>query len=179
MAESQRGGSRDNVDGLPDFQVNLDRRGIADLLHAPDVVDRIDRLCSGGDGQQQPKEWERVGMFVRRYSATTRPWMPFHCDGNAYTANIALSVSSDHEGGTLLCLVGGGVHACVRTLGTATVHGGGVCHAVTPVTAGTRYALLVFFHDTVSDTGAGVPAWGNKPTDEMSSKKRHAGIQEL
>lgn len=187
MAESQHGGSRDNVDGLPDFQVNVDRRGIEELFHESDgaaFIDRFDGLLHGADGIgqqcQTQKAWARIGMFVRRYSANTRPWMPFHCDGNAYTANVALSGSSNHEGGKLLCLVGGVVQACIRELGAATVHGGDVCHAVTPVTAGTRYALLIFFHEaaTSGDAGAATVMLAQGKSG-ASLQKRHAWIQEL
>jgi hypothetical protein len=148
MVESQLGGSRDNVDGLPDFQVNIERRELGTLLHASDDGGAIvDRLCTAGSFVQQNANWTRIGMFIRRYCPTTRPWMPFHTDGNIYTANVALSSPSDHQGGNLLCLVGGAVSMYERELGTATVHKGDVCHAVTPVSEGVRYSLLMFFHD--------------------------------
>jgi hypothetical protein len=192
MSECQQGGSRDNVDGLPDFQVNIDQTEMEHMLHGSDgatFIRRFDGLlrasdinsscpaplkaasatttrqaasCSGTGsledvqaGAGRPKKpnlprWSRVRMFVRRYSANTRPWFPFHCDNNAYTANVALSSASDHEGGALLCLAGGALQSCVRELGAATVHGGDVCHAVTPVTSGTRYALLIFFHEAAA-----------------------------
>ena len=164
MEDSQRGGTRDNVDGLPDFQVNLTLGQIEDLLQhekppsnggrpAEAFVERFAGLltacaasaaaavaaaavavaaataasavadsgvaiaangvaaanhgdCFGyrvetleaaasklriGTNSREAavKEWGRVGIFVRRYSASTRPWMPFHCDGNAFTANAS------------------------------------------------------------------------------------------
>ena len=221
MADSQRGGTRDNVDGLPDFQVNLTGRQIEDLLRnespplggggpAAGFTGRFEELlvsCAAaavaGEGESGslsltvergtrlaahslesvPKDWGRVGIFVRRYSASTRPWMPFHCDGNAFTANVALSGASEHEGGTLLCLVDGIVRAYERQLGSATVHGGAVCHAVTPVTAGTRYALLIFFHEIeTSDHAESAKATAEQQWEQQqqaASQQHHTGIQEL
>jgi len=178
MAESQLGGSRDNTDGLPDFQVNIDRRELEVLLHVSDGADIIDRLCARPDvGWCQMKEWARIGIFVRRYSQSTRPWMAFHTDGNAYTANVALSSSSDHTGGALLCLVGGSVCTCDRELGSATVHRGDVCHAITPVTSGTRYSLLIFFHDKESEHTAATSISQEIPLRQL--QQRHPGIQEM
>ena len=71
--------------------------------------------------------------------------MPFHVDGNSFTANIALTPPEAHEGGDLVALAAGACHKMPRRLGEATVHGGHVCHAVSPVTAGERYSLLMFF----------------------------------
>jgi hypothetical protein len=133
---------RDSVDGLPDFQINIERWDLGRLLN----FDIIQRLCAAENEWLKGKRWERIGIFVRRYSPSTRPCFPFHNDSNAYTANVALSNPTDHQGGTLLCLVAGAVRTCERGLGVATVHGNDVLHAVTPVTAGTRYALLIFFH---------------------------------
>jgi hypothetical protein len=137
--------ARDSVDGLPDFQINLGRWDLGRLLN----FDVVQHLCAAENEWLRGKQWERIGIFVRRYSPSTRPCFPFHKDSNAYTANIALSNPTDHQGGTLLCLVSGAVRTCERGLGVATVHGNDVLHAVTPVTAGTRYSLLIFFHERV------------------------------
>jgi len=145
-------GSRDNVDGLPDFQVNLSIGELRLLLHcdgesaARQVCD-LDRLAFGVACAGAP------GIFLRKYTNTCRPWMSFHFDSNAVTANIALSSSEEHEGGELLCLLGGTVQSFDRVAGSATVHRDDVCHAVRPVESGNRYALLVFYHesDTPSD----------------------------
>ena len=99
--------------------------------------------------------WERV-YCQRKYSSIylycafllTRNFSKLACTRGPTNQclrleQVALSAATEHEGGALLCLVGGAVTACARELGSATVHGGDVCHAVTPVTVGTRYALLV------------------------------------
>jgi hypothetical protein len=179
MASAQAGGSRDNVDGLPDFQINLDRRELANLLNngsADGSSDIVNRLCAAENDWFGGKDWARIGMFVRRYSPSTRPWFPFHTDSNAYTANVALSKSTDHQGGSLLCLVGGAVRACDRRLGVATVHSGDVLHAVTPVTAGVRYSLLIFFHGPKSTN---ITASVAEKCRIDAPLARHPGIQEM
>jgi hypothetical protein len=49
---------------------------------------------SGGGGGGGGSAFGRVGIFVRRYSAATRPFIPFHCDAAAFTANVALGAEA-------------------------------------------------------------------------------------
>lgn len=83
--------------------------------------------------------------FVRRYSLSTRPWIPFHPDRYELTINVALSADSNHKGGRLLGVFGGAVQPIERAEGEATVHNSSLLHGVTRMTSGTRYSLICFF----------------------------------
>lgn len=96
-----------------------------------------DRDCSVPDDPHQ--------IFIRRYSASTRPWCEFHHDRSKVTVNIALSADSTHTGGRLLAVLQGRVQRCERLEGTATLHASTLLHAVTRMTAGTRYSLILFY----------------------------------
>lgn len=132
----------DNVDGLPKFQVNLEERKLREVV-GHDGADRLLALPAVLFGLARPPALDSA--FIRRYTRETRSHMPFHVDGNSFTANIALTPPEAHEGGDLVALAAGACHKMPRRLGEATVHGGHVCHAVSPVTAGERYSLLMFF----------------------------------
>ena len=84
-------------------------------------------------------------VFVRRYSAETRPWIGFHCDRARCTVNVALADDADHCGGRLVAIVDGMACEIHRGHGEATVHSSRLCHAVTRMRAGTRYSLIAFF----------------------------------
>ena len=83
--------------------------------------------------------------FVRRYSADTRPFNPFHRDRYRVTINVALSAHEDYGGGHLLGVFDGHIHRMDRSEGDATVHNSDLVHAVSAVTTGTRYSLIMFF----------------------------------
>lgn len=136
----------DNTDRLPDFQVNIDfEDDLAAVIgrKARDGLRALPATAFGG----APARFERVGAFVRRYSADERPYMKFHADGNAFTANVALTPSDQHGGGDLVALYDSKCRVVDRTLGAASVHSGALCHGVAPLTQGRRYALLLFFHE--------------------------------
>ena len=61
------------------------------------------------------------------------------------TVNVALSDDASHEGGRLLGVFGGAVQPLLRAEGDATVHSCRLLHAVSAMTGGTRYALILFF----------------------------------
>ena len=84
-------------------------------------------------------------MISSRYSAETRPWIAFHPDAYEVTVNVALSDDASHEGGRLLGVFGGAVLPLLRAEGDATVHSCRLLHAVSAMTGGTRYALILFF----------------------------------
>mmetsp|Transcript_48580 Transcript_48580/g.96873 ORF Transcript_48580/g.96873 Transcript_48580/m.96873 type:complete len:119 (+) Transcript_48580:1242-1598(+) len=84
-------------------------------------------------------------IFVRRYTRDTRPYIGFHCDSAAVTANVACSDDENHSGGRLVCVVDGKVQTITRREGEATVHPSSVLHAVTAMQSGIRYSLIVFF----------------------------------
>lgn len=134
----------DNTDKLPDFQVNIDFDERLEALVGADEFRALRSLPSVVFGHQ--RGFERVGCFVRRYAADERPFMRFHIDGNAFTANVALSSSEDHVGGELVALYDSRCRAVPRRKGAATVHSGALCHAVSPLTSGVRYSLILFFH---------------------------------
>ena len=85
QALAERGsleGSRDNVDGLPDFQINISVSEMRILLHH--VGERVSRLVCDLDQVAFGKSCRGPpGIFLRRYTANSRPWMPFHTDSNA------------------------------------------------------------------------------------------------
>ena len=84
-------------------------------------------------------------MFVRRYSTSTRPWIPFHPDAYELTVNVALSADEAHGGGRLLGVFDGRIKPLSRREGDATVHSSRLLHAVTRMTHGTRYSLILFY----------------------------------
>ena len=82
--------------------------------------------------------------FVRRYSHDTRPYNPFHQDRFALTINVALSADDDHGGGCLLGVWNGQIARIERAEGEATMHSSELVHAVTMMTHGVRYSLILF-----------------------------------
>jgi hypothetical protein len=140
----------DSVDGAPDHQLVLSpaelRAAVGDA-----AVDRIWSLVSdfaaaaGPDEGQFPVEgWGSVKVLLRRYSAETRPWIPFHNDSARVTCNICL-VDDAVKGGKLVAVCGGEVLHLGRTAGDATIHSSSLLHAVTRVASGIRYSLVLFF----------------------------------
>ena len=104
------------------------------------VGDGADETDCEADAASELRE-----MFVRRYSVDTRPWNPFHTDAYELTANIALSPDDAHGGGVLLGVYDGQVQPILRGEGGATVHSSKLLHAVSRMTTGTRYSLILFF----------------------------------
>jgi len=88
----------------------------------------------------------RVEAFVRRYTKGTRPWNVFHKDRAAVTVNVALGDDLAHGGGRLLAVFDGALQEIVRQEGEATIHPSSLLHAVTSMTWGVRYSLILFFH---------------------------------
>ena len=157
----------DTVDGLPDWQVNLSRQRMRDLLGdatfdviARQLPARFDARSSstGRDDEEaalvpppmgaSAERLPRLAVyqaFVRRYTATTRPWFTFHTDSADLTANIALSADAGHAGGALLGLLEGTVQHIERGEGEATVHPSSLLHGVSRMRGGVRYSLIVFY----------------------------------
>ena len=111
----------------------------ADLIAPPTADDADEGPCWASSTLKLQE------MFVRRYSPGTRPWIPFHPDRYEITVNVALSADVDHSGGRLLGVFGGAVQELLRSEGEATVHSSSLLHAVTRMTGGTRYSLILFF----------------------------------
>ena len=139
----------DTVDGAPDHQLNIGLKELVSfvgheaaraLCALPGEFVRRTGTMAAKDVQVMPHE-----IFVRRYSGGTRPWNPFHNDRAALTVNVALSDDRAHGGGKLLAILDGEVRTIVRAEGEATVHDSRLLHAVTRVSHGVRYSLIIFF----------------------------------
>eukprot|EP00308_Calcidiscus_leptoporus_P000786 CAMPEP_0119357472 /NCGR_PEP_ID=MMETSP1334-20130426/5850_1 /TAXON_ID=127549 /ORGANISM="Calcidiscus leptoporus, Strain RCC1130" /LENGTH=526 /DNA_ID=CAMNT_0007371723 /DNA_START=186 /DNA_END=1766 /DNA_ORIENTATION=+ len=162
----------DSVDGLLNREVSLSLQQI-EMLVGRDAARRLRDLprrytalvgattCASqacreltsaaaeGDSGSTATNFQMTTCFLRRYSSDTFnhdvPWVAFHFDNAMVTVNIALSADSDVTGGKLLCAFGGAVQAVSRVEGEATVHSFEVCHGVTRMREGVRYAMIMFF----------------------------------
>lgn len=139
----------DSVDGCTDYQLNLDRAQLERLV-GKDSVTRLWKMAVAAVRRERRMndtigELEAHEIFARRYTPSTRPWFPFHKDRSECTVNVALSNDADHDGGRLLCLVDGKVCRMERGLGCATIHPSSLFHAVSRMTRGQRYSLIIFF----------------------------------
>lgn len=152
--DARRSVFRDSVDKMPEHQLDLRREELERLVGVPTVA-RLWRLpaqlaaqrgtseVGAPAGRSEPRY--RVELFVRRYSRGTRPLLNFHRDACAVTVNVALADDAAHEGGHLLAVLDDRVRLLSRAEGEATVHPSTVLHAVSGVTSGVRYSLLLFF----------------------------------
>lgn len=61
----------------------------------------------------------KLGVFLRKYSTDTRPFIPFHVDSNRWTGNVAINSDADYEGGNLLAVSGGKISTVERKVQTA------------------------------------------------------------
>ena len=66
-------------------------------------------------------------------------------DRSEITVNVALSDDAQHEGGRLIAIYDGEVRAIERREGEATLHPSSLMHAVSRMTSGKRYSLIIFF----------------------------------
>jgi len=150
----------DDVDGCPDWQVNLNsvkklqkilgsRAAIERLWKLPGILEASDSHETTSDLAFTEESFDRVGIFIRKYQRNGeagRPWMPFHRDGNDWTVNVAVNADSEYVGGNLLALHRNKLEVIERGEGDATCHRGSVFHAVSAMEKGTRYSLILFFH---------------------------------
>mmetsp|Transcript_44116 Transcript_44116/g.143525 ORF Transcript_44116/g.143525 Transcript_44116/m.143525 type:complete len:242 (-) Transcript_44116:43-768(-) len=157
----------DSVDGLLEYQLTLTSADFEELVGV-DAFARLNFLAAEAHAELQsplrpaaaaaaasaagiaasphPLTEEPHEIFVRRYSAATRPWVGFHFDRSSLTMNVALSDDQGLEGGALLAIVGGEVVRCDRAEGTATLHASTLLHAVTRVQGpAARYSLILFY----------------------------------
>ena len=133
----------DQVDGCPDWQVNISEKKLTKII-GNDAKDRLWKVPSNLD--PEAKSFDNVGVFIRMYQRGTRPWMPFHRDGNQWTVNVALNGSGDFVGGRLLALHNRELQVLERQEGDATCHNDSVFHAVSAIAEGPRYSMILFFH---------------------------------
>ena len=160
------------IDGALEWQLNLSPQRLADLIGA-DTVARLSAAAEDNLSQMRPAPLPAhsagascsqssppcplpcVWAYIRRYSATTRPWFQFHYDACRVTMNIALDDDESHCGGHLLAIIDDGpgppveaqpkLRRLKRSLGSAVLHGCQVPHAVTRIFSGVRFALILFF----------------------------------
>jgi hypothetical protein len=134
-------------------QLVLTRTALTEIVGAA-AVERLMALSPESDGgdsgtaaaTQHSPPWEPLAIFARRYAAVDGcPWCPFHFDVSSHTVNVALSDDSAHKGGRLLVVFDGRIHRLERREGCATVHPSSLLHAVSRMTAGVRYSLLILF----------------------------------
>jgi len=143
----ERSTAKDSVDRAAEHQRNVTAIELGQLIGV-EVVQRLWQLpIEFHIGQIfQRVEHFRVEAFIRRYSIDTRPWNGFHKDSAAVTVNVALADDVAHGGGRLLAVFDGAVQHILRHEGEATVHTSTLLHAVTSMTWGVRYSLILFFH---------------------------------
>ena len=150
----------DTVDSGPEHQLNLSREALERLIGSEEarklwrlpLYFRRWRRESGihstteiTDAEAECEAATLQECFVRRYSAETRPLLKFHADAYELTVNVALSSDAAHGGGRLLGLFNGSVQALERAEGGVTVHSSSLLHAVSRMTSGVRYALILFY----------------------------------
>ena len=139
----------DQVEGCPDWQVNISEKKLIRIIgiDARDRLWKVPSILEPDDASGAESEsFDRVGIFIRMYQRGTRPWMPFHRDGNHWTVNVALNRSDEFVGGRLLALHNRQLQIIERDEGDATCHNDSVFHAVSAITEGTRYSMILFFH---------------------------------
>ena len=134
----------DNVDGCPDWQVNISEKKLSKII-GKHAVDRLYQLPFRLDPHSFTPS--RVGIFIRMYQTNRRPWMPFHRDDNQWTVNVALNSDCEFKGGRLMALHGEKLQIVERKEGDATCHKGSVFHAVSSMREGIRYSMIMFFHN--------------------------------
>jgi hypothetical protein len=132
----------DSVDALPEHQLKLDHTSLKELVGA-DGYSRLMRLpveyvhaenaLLGGEPVEEAMALRFATLqeaFIRRYSAETRPWNPFHQDKARITVNVAVSSDAGHGGGRLVGVYNGALHTILRDEGEATVHSSELFHCV-------------------------------------------------
>lgn len=134
----------DDVDGCPDWQVNLSEHKLQKIV-GRDALERLWSVPRRLEGDES-LSFERVGVFIRMYRTSMRPWMPFHRDGNHWTVNVALNDDDEYRGGRLLALHDNQLQVIERQEGDVTCHRGRVFHGVSAMIDGTRYSMILFFH---------------------------------
>ena len=121
-----------------------DDEGMEEAVAAEAEAEQAPAASSSPAPPPAPSPLDAHEIFVRRYTADTRPWFPFHRDRSELTINVALADDELHGGGRLICLLDGAVKRVERTEGCATVHPSSFMHAVSRMTTGTRYSLIIF-----------------------------------
>ena len=141
--------SVDVMDGKSEYQVALQRSELEELIGVEETkaLWALPQLLE----ERKPKKSSLPNMWLatvslRKYAPDLRASLGFHIDSDYCTANICLSPTSAHTGGHLLVATGGRIKEVNRAEGDAILHVGDAAHAVTKVTAGERYSLLLFYN---------------------------------
>lgn len=139
----------DSVDDTPEYQVNISPEILTDLIGA-EATQKLLALPQHLTTSETPDTalYDHVNIFIRMYSKETRPFIAFHSDTCSYTANIALNANEDFKGGNLLVMKDGRLQIAERAVGAAVLHAGNVVHGVSQMEQGTRYTLILFFHQS-------------------------------
>ena len=95
-----------------------------------------------------------------------RAQIHFHHDSALLTCNVALTADGDHKGGRLIAVDEGKVQHCRCLEGTATLHASTLLHAVTRITSGARYSLILFYRRICPDAAHAL-AWCDAATMEL------------
>jgi hypothetical protein len=171
--DAQRDVTRDSVDNMAQHQLNIDADRLTALIGRPQVL-ALFRMADELLATQRAEANARaeatgrapsaatleatdaaeggfnVDGFVRRYTRETRAWIGFHHDVSTCTINVALSSDAEHAGGRLHAIIGDGERARHTTIareeGEAAAHGEDIMHAVSAMSSGTRYSLILFFY---------------------------------
>ena len=101
----------DSVDGAPAHQANLPKAAPNCSVAATPGRQRLPRkFRSHAAGGQR---------FVRKYSTTSRPRLPFHCDGCDASISVNLVDGSEYDGGDLVMLSDNALMTAPRQAGSA------------------------------------------------------------
>ena len=92
-------------------------------------------------------------LVVKYDAATGNNCLPVHQDFSLLTLNVALSDSSDYDGGGTWFECSGDILLAER--GEAVLHAGGLRHCGVPVRSGVRYQLVLFLLSTEHPDVAG------------------------
>ena len=149
------------TDTMPEHTLHIETREGLEALIGKEQVDALWELpirykrqsasetaaaATGPGGAPLPRIIE---IFIRRFSARTRPWIKMHADVASVTVNVALTddgVGADDASGRLLAVYDGKVRAVARRAGDATVHASSLLHGVSRMHgASQRYTLILFF----------------------------------
>jgi len=161
VVDRERRIAADSVDECPEHQRNLSAEELERLIGPEEHGKLMSLVCAYDDENRLAgtsslavdEESIAKGVatlreaFVRRYSADTRPFNPFHQDAYRVTVNVALSADAAHTGGRLLGVCAGKVQVLERDEGECSVHCSELLHAVSRMTSGVRYSLILFFDE--------------------------------
>ena len=145
----------DSVDGAPTFQVQLNLLQVEKLLGlkaSQELRTCSENLLRALEPANGTAKFPLLGdIFLRRYTSTTRPFIPFHCDHAAFTVNIALGgrengSGGEEGGGHLVALHRNSIVTLLRNEGEATAHTSALLHGVSRITSGERHTMIMFFN---------------------------------